>query len=242
MALFRINTPERRGKQGEREVARRLKCLPQKHYIVLNDLMLMMGQALTQIDHVVVSVYGIFVIETKNYQGEIHGRERGREWTQIVHGKKYPLHNPFCQNFAHIKALMTLLELEEDVFFSIAAFSDASVLCVDTEQELVHFSKLRRRIRSYRQIRLAWDDVRYIAGRILCANLDTKEARKHHLEQLDNEIAYQNFAEKNGLCPRCGGTLLLRSGADGYFYGCSSYPACHYTKEAPEQQQKHLFR
>lgn len=229
MALFRRNTPERRGEQGEREVARRLKRLPKGRYIVLNDLMLMTGKYLTQIDHIVVSIYGIFVIETKNYQGEIRGRERGEKWTQVVHGKKFPFHNPFRQNYAHIQALKELLELEEDIFISMATFSDASMLCVETEQELVHFSKLKRRIRSYRQVLLAWDDVRYIAGQILCANLDSKEARKRHLEQLDNEIAYQNFAEKNGLCPRCGGQLLLRTGQDGDFYGCSNYPTCHYT-------------
>ena len=42
----------------------------------------------TQIDHVLVSVYGIFAIETKNMQGWIFGDERSPQWTQCIFGKK----------------------------------------------------------------------------------------------------------------------------------------------------------
>jgi len=39
------------------------------------------GKGTTQIDHIVVSRYGIFVIETKNYRGWIFGSEKQRDWT-----------------------------------------------------------------------------------------------------------------------------------------------------------------
>ena len=130
---------------------------------------------------------------------------------------------------------MQLLGLDEDCFFSIAAFADDAVLAVEQEEDsgerLVHFREVRRTIRRQRQMLLAWDDVRYYAGTILCANLDTPQARQTHLEQIDNEIAYRNFALRNGLCPRCGGKLVLRHGTYGDFYGCSNYPACRYTLE-----------
>ena len=115
------------------------------------------------------------------------------------------------------------------------AFADDAVLAVEQEEDsveqLVHFREVRRTIRRQRQMLLAWDDVRYYAGTILCANLDTPQARQTHLEQIDNEIAYRNFALRNGLCPRCGGKLVLRHGTYGDFYGCSNYPACRYTLE-----------
>lgn len=38
----------------------------------------------TQIDHVVVSKFGVFAIETKNYRGEIYGNDDREEWTQII--------------------------------------------------------------------------------------------------------------------------------------------------------------
>ena len=205
-------TSGQKGAQGEKQVARHLRWLSKKQYIVLSDLMLLQGRRLTQIDHVVVSVYGIFVIETKNYHGTITGTERKEFWTQERHGKRYNFRSPF-----------------------IAAFAEDAVLAVEQEEDsveqLVHFREVRRTIRRQRQMLLAWDDVRYYAGTILCANLDTPQARQTHLEQIDNEIAYRNFALRNGLCPRCGGKLVLRHGTYGDFYGCSNYPACRYTLE-----------
>lgn len=224
--------PNHKGVEGERAVSRQLHRLSKRQYLVLDDLMLENGRRLTQIDHVVVSVYGIFVIETKNYQGMIRGNDRMEQWTQVLQGRYYSFRNPFRQNYAHIQALKELLELEDNSFFiSIAAFSDEAVLEVDTQQELVHFSKVRRTIRRYRRAVFSWDLVQYLAGSILCANVDSKAARKQHLNQIDDEIAYRNFALRNGLCPRCGGRLILRHGIYGDFYGCSNFPNCRYTLE-----------
>ena len=41
------------------------------------------GQGTTQIDHVVVSPFGVFVIETKNFSGWTFGGEEQRNWTQV---------------------------------------------------------------------------------------------------------------------------------------------------------------
>ena len=76
----------------------------------------------TQIDHVIVSVYGIFVIETKNYKGWIFGNEKQRQWTQVVMGRKYKFQNPLRQNYLHIKTLSDLLDLEMSYFHSMIAF------------------------------------------------------------------------------------------------------------------------
>lgn len=203
--------------------------LPKHAYIVLDDLMLLSEVGLTQIDHVVVSVYGIFVIETKNYSGRITGTPRADFWTQHLHGKYNSFRNPFRQNYAHICALQSILDLpEQDAFVSIVAFADSAELEIQTEEELVHFTTLRKRIRAYREVQFSWETARVMAGTILLSNLDSKAARKQHLEQIDTDIAYQNFALRHGLCPRCGGTLVLRNGSYGTFYGCSNFPVCRY--------------
>lgn len=53
-------------------------------------------------------------------------------------------------------------------------------------------------------------------------------------------IKYIRLAEKessekyeinNKICPKCGGTLILRKGKYGKFYGCSNYPECKYTEK-----------
>ncbi|MEL0620499.1 nuclease-related domain-containing protein [Psychrobacter proteolyticus] len=77
----------------------------------------------TQIDHIIVSVYGIFVIETKNYKGWIYGSENQRQWTQsFPNGSKFKFQNPLRQNYLHIKTLADLLGLELSYFHSMIAF------------------------------------------------------------------------------------------------------------------------
>lgn len=77
----------------------------------------------TQIDHIIVSVYGIFVIETKNYKGWIYGSEKQRQWTQsFPNGSKFKFQNPLRQNYLHIKTLADLLSLELSYFHSMIAF------------------------------------------------------------------------------------------------------------------------
>ena len=77
----------------------------------------------TQIDHIIVSVYGIFVIETKNYKGWIYGSEKQKQWTQAFpNGSKFKFQNPLRQNYLHIKTLADLLGLELRYFHSMIAF------------------------------------------------------------------------------------------------------------------------
>lgn len=82
-----MSSPDNIGKAGEKRVARKLDWLP-KEYIILNDIMLPTQYGTTQIDHIVVSPYGIFVIETKNYKGWIFGHENSEEWKQSLWGRR----------------------------------------------------------------------------------------------------------------------------------------------------------
>ena len=93
-------------------------------YHRLNNITLpLANDGSTQIDHIIVSVYGIFVIETKNYKGWIYGSEKQRQWTQAFpNGRKYKFQNPLRQNYLHIKTLADLLELDASYFHSMIAF------------------------------------------------------------------------------------------------------------------------
>ncbi len=66
------NSPEQKGKRGEIRVHDILSHLSDEYHI-LNDVVLKTERGTTQIDHIVVSKYGIYAIETKNYRGEIYG-------------------------------------------------------------------------------------------------------------------------------------------------------------------------
>ena len=91
--------PEIRGHIEEKKVSAFLATLPSYEYKIFNDILLATESGTTQIDHIVVSRFGIFVIETKNYRGWITGNENGSEWTKNVYGNKYRFANPFRQNY-----------------------------------------------------------------------------------------------------------------------------------------------
>ncbi len=98
--------------------------LDKEVYHRLNNITLPLANGgSTQIDHVIVSKYGIFVIETKNYKGWIFGSEKQQQWTQAFpNGRKYKFQNPLRQNYLHIKTLSDLLDLELSYFHSMIAF------------------------------------------------------------------------------------------------------------------------
>ena len=86
-----------KGRIGEQRVAHILGRLPKDRYRVINNLLLRTSSgSTTQIDHIVISEYGIFVIETKFYKGLIYGGENSEYWTQNIYGHKYSLRNPIA--------------------------------------------------------------------------------------------------------------------------------------------------
>lgn len=67
-------SPNNIGAMGESRVSRQLFDLDKNKYLVLNNVFLQYENKISQIDHIVISTYGIFVIETKNYNGWIFGK------------------------------------------------------------------------------------------------------------------------------------------------------------------------
>ncbi len=85
----------------------------------------------SQIDHIVVSPYGLFVIETKNYNGEIKGGRSDRYWRV---DNRFNMFNPLKQNFGHIKALERVLsEIPDLLYFSVISFTMRCRFSVDSE-------------------------------------------------------------------------------------------------------------
>lgn len=123
----------RKGEIGEYKIDIQLDQLP-KDCCYLSDLLLTNPKAKTgysQIDHVVLTPYGIFVIETKNYQGTIYGGKDRKTWS--VNGK-FKMMNPFVQNYGHIKALTSLVEEKyHNLFISMVSFTKRCTLKVDLD-------------------------------------------------------------------------------------------------------------
>lgn len=218
-----------KGKRGEKQVAALLALLPKKRYKVINDLLIQSGGHSTQIDHVVVSVYGIFVIETKYYQGWIYGGENSEYWTQNIYGNKYQLRNPLWQNQGHVKAIARIIGDSGKVpIFNIVAFSRQASIKVDRSLPVMYWWNVVPYIKRHKETHLTETLADEIYNTLLSANITDKAARKQHVTSVKHNQARRNTAVANGNCPRCGGNLVLRNGRYGRFYGCSNYPNCKY--------------
>lgn len=119
-----LRSPRFKGWAGEQRVQRLIRQrLNPLIYVDLHNVTLPTADGgSTQIDHLIFSPYGLFVLETKNFQGWIFGTEKQREWTQQIFKKRSKFENPLRQNYKHIKTLQELLGMESAHVHSVIAF------------------------------------------------------------------------------------------------------------------------
>jgi hypothetical protein len=123
--------PKWKGGLGEWAVNRALlDQLDPLHYHVLADLLLPDGHGeLTQIDHVVVSPFGVFVIETKNWDCWIFGTEKDRQWTlKYRRGRKVATQNPLHQNAKHVRVICEWLQIKPEHCHNLVFINPVSTL------------------------------------------------------------------------------------------------------------------
>lgn len=171
------------GRSGERFVSRKLRELDPIHYKIIDDVMLPSNgnSVATQIDHIVVSNYGVFCIETKAYKGWIFGNAHQDQWTQVIYHYKQRFYNPLRQNFAHMKAIENLLgaRLKKPIV-SLVAFPDADKLKISGTDSVGHARDIVRKIASYTEQVFSDAERDEIYNLLATTNIVDKEARKLH--------------------------------------------------------------
>lgn len=96
--------------------------LDSEQYRVFNNIIIQSNYGSTQIDHIVVSRYGIFVVEIKSKSGYIYGRQKDDQWMQVFFKAKYKFPNPLKQNFCHTSRLSDFLGVDHSKFHSVIIF------------------------------------------------------------------------------------------------------------------------
>ena len=153
--IIAVTKSKLKGKAGEVTVNHLLKKLNSNEYIIINDFILPNdgNTKTTQIDHAVISLYGIFSIETKNYKGQIYGNTYSKQWTQNIYGKKYCFMNPIRQNYAHVKSIESFLwkyGYDNIPVYSIIAFPGGATLKLKIKDEnVVKWTEVVKTIRCY---------------------------------------------------------------------------------------------
>ena len=118
-----LGSPRFKGTMGEARVGRLLvTMLERNRYTVLNNLILPNNGGTVQIDHVVISKFGIYVIETEFRRGWISGAEFQDRWRQHRFKRFIRFQNPMHQNHLNVQALARLLQLPESRFHSVVVF------------------------------------------------------------------------------------------------------------------------
>lgn len=134
--------PSRIGELGEHKINIQLDQLP-KDCKSLSDLLLPNPKSRTgyaQIDHVVISPYCLFVIETKNYNGEIKGGRADQQWSV---SNRYKMYNPLKQNYGHIKAIESLLkDVAVIKYISMISFTMRCRFSIDPELRKIQSDEL----------------------------------------------------------------------------------------------------
>lgn len=148
-----LETPSYRGWWGEYKVNLMLRsCLSNDYRVFTNAIY--RGKTRhesTQIDHVVVSRFGVFVIETKSLKGKIYVDPlEPNSWLQIVGRRKYKLRSPLMQNYSHIKAVQAVTGVHSQKIHSYAVMAGSAEFPDGMPERVFTIWALVRKIQSHR--------------------------------------------------------------------------------------------
>ncbi|WP_261381465.1 nuclease-related domain-containing protein [Paenibacillus cremeus] len=144
----------------------------------------------------VVSPYGIFVIETKNYYGEIKGTRKDNQWSV---SNRFKMYNPIMQNYGHIKALEALLPAQSNLkFISMVSFTMRCRFSIDPELRKIQSDELivydvelsefinRKllRLKAESAPEMSTEKVASIYETIRQANIEDLTVRRQHVEKI----------------------------------------------------------
>jgi len=214
-----------RGRVGEAMVDSKLNPLlfGRVEHRQINNLVLLDDQEKThQIDHIEIRENGIFCIETKDYKGWIFGSEDQHKWTQTLYTEKHQFLNPLKQNKSHIYHINKALGNRHKIF-SVVVFVQNNADKIEIPN-VVNLRDLKGYLSRFDEgVHYSKEEMDDIYKTLI-------EAGNHNISNREHvkNIAQTQIDLKKGICPRCGGKLILKKGQYGEFYGCENYPKCKF--------------
>lgn len=195
-----FKSPYFKGKLGELIVNLSVtKKLDSKIYHLLKDVTLPTFDGTTQIDHIVVSIYGIFVIETKNMKGWIFGGKKQKTWTQKIYKQSNKFQNPIHQNYKHIKTLAKIPNIEEEKFYSVIVFTGESKFKTPMPENVLD-RNYTRYIKSKGDVLLSENSVQKVISHIQSEQLEKSfKTNKEHVRRLKEKQQAKNSSQN---CPK----------------------------------------
>lgn len=251
--FFRLlRSPFIKGMIGEWYVNKKLaRGLAAEHYQLFKNVTLPTEDGTTQIDHILLSPFGLFVIETKNMQGWIFGSERQAKWTQQIYKHKSSFQNPLRQNYKHTETLRDLLGLPKEAVHSVVVFTARAEFKTNMPENVGYVGDAIKFISAQQQV--CFTDLQLTEFAQLLATRKLKPGIRTHVQHVkhvktivaakgqgkDSAVkeastaattAVDSSVPAEPICPRCHSQLVPRKNrkTGEAFMGCSSYPKCRY--------------
>ncbi len=198
------------------------------HYHHFRNIILPTSRGSSEIDHLIVSPFGLFVIENKNYSGWIFGEESDRYWLAIYFKKRYQFQNPLHQNFGHVKALEELLGIDASKIHAAVVFRGRFDFKTPVPKN-VFLHSCASWVGGKTQVVLDDAEVARVLGVL------ESRAKSGFFAAAEHVVSVKRRYRSTTICPKCGGELVLRIAKKGpmpgsRFLGCSNYPTCKYVR------------
>lgn len=218
-----------RGLTGEVHVSYILRRLDHEYYRVFNNILIRNKNTgrTAQIDHIIVSIFGVFVIETKNYTGVVSGDRYDYTWLQETETTHQELYNPIRQNYGHVKALESLL-WEGVPIESIVCFLDTADVLVE-DKKLIRAYDLEEILKSRKYMLLMLGQVDEICNILKEEILEGEKERLEHGKIVAQAKKLGKTLGVNVFCPKCLRPAIIRH-QDKVARFCSDFPKCERPK------------
>lgn len=152
-----------RGIEGENRVSASLNQLPNE-YEVFDNIPICSGNRQSEIDSLVISKYGIWIVEVKNHRGVIYGEANSQTWVQYKDPRSYQMKNALQQANRQMSILKEMLkEKGLDTYIRVAvALPSADRVEVDSNQIYTDLDALKQDIQSYSKVCLSQNKIKQI--------------------------------------------------------------------------------
>lgn len=228
-------TTDEKGLFAETFINRVFKYLLNGNYIQKRNVLLFLNDDTTEIDLLIISKFGIFIVETKHRKGSIYGKENDTKWTQYFSKKvTYPFQNPLKQNYKHLKFIEEITGISSNHIHSVIVFFESKKL-----PEIKNVGKALNMIdyiQSFKDIVFNDEELTGIIDRI--ENHQKKyipENIQAHINSVQKIIEEKTTKKETKIietinietsiipeCPLCGSPMELRK-TKLPFWGCSQF-------------------
>ena len=163
-------------------------------YHLLNHITLKLKDGTTQIDHILISRFGVFVIETKDYNGWIFANAKQAAWTQVLYRQKFKFQNPIFQNMRHVEAVKNTLDfLPSSCIQSLVVFTGDAKFKTDIPLGVFTVSKLIKYLQHHTDEAMSLNRLQFCVGRIETARLAiSREIDLEHVKNLERRHSGKN--------------------------------------------------